>query len=228
MPGARTAGAVGRFLGTFYPLILVTFLYRETGLVNEPAGRHHDAQVQLWELALFGFQPSVAWIRAWPWPWLSWTMHLGYIGYYLIVAGAPLAVWMRGIKGGVERLLLALMGTFYICYVAFLVFPVRGPRHLFEPAVNAAIAVPPAVLAHAILHAGAAWGAAFPSSHVAAVWTMGLVAARVWRGLGYVLLPMAALVTLGTVYGQFHYAVDALAGILVAVVVAALDRRMAR
>jgi membrane-associated phospholipid phosphatase len=184
--------------------------------------------VQLWELALFGFQPSVVWIRACPWRWLSWTMHLGYIGYYLIVAGAPLAIWTRGIKGGVERLLLALMGTFYLCYVVFLVFPVLGPRHVFEPAVNAATAVPPAILAHSILQAGAAWGAAFPSSHVAAVWTMALVAVRVWRGLGYVLLPMAALVMLGTVYGQFHYAVDALAGLLVAVLVAVLDRRMAR
>ena len=52
-------------------------------------------------------------------------------------------------------------------------------------------------------------------------WAIALVAlalvaaACAWRGfrpLGAVLLPLAALLSLATVYCQFHYAVDALAG----------------
>src|SRR6266699_2558512 len=39
---------------------------------------------------------------------------------------------------------------------------------------------------------------------------------RYWRALGLVLLPFTAGLILAVVYGQFHYAVDALAGLIVA------------
>jgi hypothetical protein len=45
------------------------------------------------------------------------------------------------------------------------------------------------------------------------------------RPLGVVLVPLAVLLSLGTVYGQFHYAVDALAGAAVALCVDWLGRR---
>jgi membrane-associated phospholipid phosphatase len=45
-----------------------------------------------------------------------------------------------------------------------------------------------------------------------------------WRALGAVLVPLAALMSIGTVYGQFHYAVDALAGAAVAAALVAIDR----
>jgi membrane-associated phospholipid phosphatase len=77
---------------------------------------------------------------------------------------------------------------------------------------------------HGILDGGAAWGTAFPSSHVAASVTAAVSAWWSWRGLGSVLLPASLLLTLGTVYGGFHYAVDAMAGALVAVAVLAGSR----
>jgi hypothetical protein len=42
------------------------------------------------------------------------------------------------------------------------------------------------------------------------------MALRYWRTLGLVLLPFTAGLILAVVYGQFHYAVDALAGLVVA------------
>ena len=42
------------------------------------------------------------------------------------------------------------------------------------------------------------------------------MALRYWRALGLVLLPFTAGLILAVVYGQFHYAVDALAGLIVA------------
>jgi membrane-associated phospholipid phosphatase len=56
-----------------------------------------------------------------------------------------------------------------------------------------------------------------------------LVAATcAWRGfrpLGAVLLPLAALMSLATVYCQFHYGVDALAGAGLAAAALIADRR---
>jgi membrane-associated phospholipid phosphatase len=223
-PRLRSAGETGAFLGTFYPLIVAVLLYTAIGWLNRSAGISHDAAVQAWEQALFGSQPSREWIRACPWPWLSWPLHLGYLSYYFILAGAPLGLWLTGRHAAAAETALAMMVAFYVCYAVFLFFPVAGPRYLFPMAENAATAIAPAVFTHRLLEQGSAWGTAFPSSHVAVSLVAACEAWRSWRPLGAVLVPAAVLLAFGTVYGQFHYAVDALAGAGVAVAVLARPR----
>lgn len=223
-PRARAGGRVGAFLGVFYPLLVAVALYTELGLLNAAGGVAHDTLIQSWEQALFGCQPSRDWIRAHPWPLLSWPLHLGYLSYYAILAGAPLGLWFGGRRHGARRTTLLMMTTFYVCYSAFLMLPVAGPRYLFPLARNAATAVAPAVLVQRLLNQGSAWGTAFPSSHVAVAVVAAVSAWWSWRALGAVLLPAAVLLTFGTVYGQFHYALDALAGALLASVVLAAAR----
>ncbi|MBK6424105.1 MAG: phosphatase PAP2 family protein [Gemmatimonadetes bacterium] len=70
----------------------------------------------------------------------------------------------------------------------------------------------PARLVYRTLARGSAYGAAFPSSHVAATLVAAAAAWRGWRPLGAMLIPPAVLLTVGVVYCQMHYAVDALAG----------------
>lgn len=220
-----------RFLGDFYPLLAVFWLYLEVGFLNSVVGVAHDGTVQRWEEAVFGLQASLAWIRACPWPWLSALLHLGYLSHYLLLPAGSLALWFSGRREAAREALSLVMLTFYLCYGFFLVFPVAGPRYAFPPPDNAASAVGIAAFTNRLVAEGSAWGTAFPSSHVAA----GLVAALStwihWRRLGACLLPFAVLLSLGTVYGQFHYAVDALAGAALGLAVIAgyrLTRRTAR
>jgi membrane-associated phospholipid phosphatase len=224
-PRGRRAGPVCRFLAEFYPLALTVGLYEHVGLVNAAGGVSHDALVQRWEQALFGGQPSLEWIRAFPSPAWSTVMHGAYLSYYLILAGSPLGLWLTGRREEARHTLLLMMATFYACYTASLAFPVAGPRYLFPSAANAATAIPIAAVAHGLLQGASAWGVAFPSSHVA----VALVAAAcAWRGLrplGGVLVPAAVLLSLATVYCQFHYAVDALAGATLAVAALIAGRR---
>ena len=49
-----------------------------------------------------------------------------------------------------------------------------------------------------------------------------------WRALGMALVVPTTLLALGSVYGQFHYAVDALAGLGVGLAVAAGARLASR
>jgi membrane-associated phospholipid phosphatase len=228
VPVARRTGTAGRLLGDWYPLLLVSALYSEIGVLNRSAGRSFDSLVQTWEQALFGTQPSVEWIRAQPWPWLSVLLHLGYLSYYFIVAGAPLMLWIAGRREAARFTLLYSLATFYVCFSIFLVFPVAGPRYLFPLAQNAAAKVAPAVLTQRLLDTGAAWGTAFPSSHVAVTLVASILACRGWRILGWFFIPAAVLLTVGTVYGQLHYATDALAGGLLAGVVLLVARRRLR
>jgi membrane-associated phospholipid phosphatase len=224
-PRARRAGPLACFLAEFYPLLLTVGLYTHVGLVNTAHGVSHDALVQGWEQALFGGQPALGWIRAFPSPAWSTLMHASYLSYYPILAGSPLCLWALGRRDAARGTLLLMMATFYVCYGVFLAFPVAGPRYLFPPAANAATAVPVAAFTHRLLERGSAWGTAFPSSHVAAALVAATCAGRGCRPLGAALLPAAALLSLATVYCQLHYAVDALAGAALAAAALTAGRR---
>ncbi len=215
-PAARASGPVGRFLGDWYPILLLLGLYAEVGVVNVDLGYQHDQAIQRLELWVFGSQLSYRWIREMPNPVFSWVMHACYLAYYAILCASPLGLWFSGRRDPARRTIFAVMVTFYVCYVVFLFFPVAGPRYTFELANNAATAVWPARAAQWVLDRGDSWGAAFPSSHVAAAVVAALCALRYWRSLGLVLAPFTIGLVLSVVYGQFHYAVDAVAGLIVA------------
>jgi membrane-associated phospholipid phosphatase len=225
-PTLRRRGGAPGFLAEFYPLMAAVALYTAIGMINRAAGLSHDGLVQEWEQKLFGGQPSAVWIRAAPWPWLSWILHAGYLSYYFILAGAPLGLWLSGRRDGACRVTLAMMAAFYVCYAVFLLFPVAGPRYLFDAPENAATGTAIARFTQRLLDGGAAWGTAFPSSHVAVSLVAAGVTLREWPPLGAVLLVAASLLALGTVYGQLHYAVDAVAGAALAAAVVAVSARI--
>jgi membrane-associated phospholipid phosphatase len=220
-PLARQAGPMGRFLGDWYPMLLLGALYAEVGVLNVDLGYQHDQVIQRLELWVFGSQLSYRWIREMPNPVLSWMLHGCYLAYYAILYASPLGLWFSGRRDAARHTIFAVMVTFYICYVAFLFFPVAGPRYTFDLAHNAATDVWPARATQWLLDLGDSWGAAFPSSHVAAAVVAALCALRHWRPLGLLLTPLTIGLVLSVVYGQFHYAVDAVAGLIVAFAVLA-------
>lgn len=212
------AGRAATFLRVFLPVVITPVLYTELETINQLVSPGYlDAPVQAWEAALFGGQPSIGAARRFTQIWLSETLHLGYFSYYFVVPGAAIAVYRRGGPEALGRLTVTVALGFFLCYLSFAVFPVAGPRYEFTR-----IGGPPSEgwtfgLVHRVLEAGSSKGTAFPSSHVAAA-TAALLACRrdARRWFWIFLLPVAAL-TMGTVYGRFHYGVDAVAGVVVAV-----------
>lgn len=221
-PRARRGGAAGAFLGEFYPVLLTIALYNEVGWTNLVRGVSRDATVQKWEQALFGGQPSLHWMSAWPHPAVSSIFHLAYLSYYLIVLGTPLVLWFSGRREAARETILIMMVTFYISYTGFRLFPVAGPRFLFPLPDIPAVHTPVAAFVQKLVAGGSAWGTAFPSSHVAVAFANAANAWRFRRRFGAVVWLMAVLLALATVYGQFHYAIDALAGAALAAVVLAV------
>jgi membrane-associated phospholipid phosphatase len=217
---APAASPLVQFLGGGYPLLVTPTVYTMLGVLNVEAARFHDALVQRWESALFGSQPSVTWHAAMPSIGLSWLMHLGYWSYYFIVAGSLLGLWFLASREAYARGGFIVALGFYACYLVFVAFPVMGPRHFFGDAAGPIAEILPARLMRAAQQAGSAMGTAFPSSHVVACWVAVYALWRDLRWLALLLAPAAFALALGTVYGQFHYAVDAVAGAALAVVLA--------
>ena len=74
-------------------------------------------------------------------------------------------------------------------------------------------------LVHWVLRHGSSVGTAFPSSHVAVAVTVLLLARNYGRTAFLCLLALVPGLAVGAVYGGFHYAVDTVAGTLLALIV---------
>ena len=212
-------GPVGKTLREIYPLLLLPALYSELDVLNSGSGPLYDALVQRWELLVFGGQISREWWQSAPSRFWSTTFHAAYLSYYLIISAPALYFAWRGDLQAVRRFVLVVIATFVPCYLAFIFFPVAGPYYQFATPDRWFISNLPARLTYEALATGSSYGAAFPSSHVAAAVAATLAAARSSRRLGMVLLIPTMLMTVGVVYCQMHYGVDALAGLMVGLTV---------
>lgn len=212
-------GPVGRTIREIYPLFLLPGLYSELDILNSSSIPVYDHLVRHWEQILFGGQISREWWQAAPSRFWSTVFHGAYLSYYLIVSAPALYFAWRGDLAAVRRFVLVVIATFVICYLFFIFFPVAGPYYEFPHPPVWFTSNLPARLAYEALSTGSSYGAAFPSSHVAAAVAATLAATRVSRRLGVLLVVPTILLTLGVVYCQMHYGVDALAGLAVGVLV---------
>ena len=232
------------FFRSFYPMMLYTGFYRETEFLNQMFvnGYLDETFIHL-EHRLFGFQPSIAFMEWLPYRWTAELFYGAYFSYYLMIVGVGLALFFQNRKHFAHYLTVVSI-LFYLCYLTYVFLPVCGPRVFFEnfphlglpPEIRAmGLAHPmpetvangffPSIILLIYRHLEAA-GAAFPSSHVA------VAVCTTWFSILY--LPririlhvgVTALLCLSTVYCRYHYVVDVLAGLLMALAVAPLVNRL--
>lgn len=217
---------IGGVLRAIYPGLLLTGLYSAIDVLNGAgAARTWDAPIQALEAALFGGQPARDWWQAAPNAFWSSLLHAVYFSYYLIVP-LPIIVFLATRRGAaIGRYLDAVIGTFLLCYVAYILVPVAGPYYEFAHPTGPFVDNGPARLVYATLATGSAFGAAFPSSHVAATVAATVAAWLESRRLGLVLLVPTALLAVGVVYCQMHYVIDSAAGVALGLALPLLMRR---
>jgi membrane-associated phospholipid phosphatase len=227
---ATSSPQLATVVALWYPLLLVPLLYLELALLNQAVhgGAYFDAIVIGWEQALFGGQPSREWAAALPRLWASEPLHAAYLSYYPLIYGPALALFLSGRHAVFERAVFALMLVFFVHYLFFIYFPVQGPRYLFTPPAGGIEHGFFYGLAHRVLEAGSSRGAAFPSSHVGVAIAQVIIVAQVWRRAALPLAVVAGGLAVGAVYGGFHYATDALAGVLLGSVTVLLAPRLYR
>ncbi|PYP77354.1 MAG: hypothetical protein DMD35_15570 [Gemmatimonadetes bacterium] len=173
---------------------------------------HHDAILVEWERLLFPSDPSATLAPRLSFAPLSELLHLAYASYYLLIYLPPVVLYARRRRDALVSTILALAVVYGVCFVTYVLFPVDGPRYLVGPAAAPDGPIRSFVLT--LLDRGSSRGTAFPSSHVAASVVSALCALRYQRGVGIAVTIVTAALTLGTVYGGFHYAVDALVGVI--------------
>lgn len=224
------ARRVARTLFDWAPLLLVPLLYKELAILNTAfhGGTYFDPLVIAWEQSIFGGQPSRGWAAAAPFLWLSEPLHAAYLSYYFIILVPPLLLFLRGARADFRAGVFALMLAFFTHYLFFIYFPVQGPRYLFPPPGGDLANGFFYQIAHRVLEAGSAQGAAFPSSHVGVSVAQTLIVARYLPRLTPVFALLTLGLALGAIYGGFHYATDAVAGLLLGTLAFTAAPRLAR
>jgi membrane-associated phospholipid phosphatase len=209
------------------PLLLGPFLYVELRWLVPGAGRpHSDPTVIAWEQRWFPGNPSSTWAHASHPLLVSEALHFAYASYYALILLPPILLYARHRRDEYARTLLALVLVYGACFAVYLLFPVDGPRFLFGPAPAPDGPIRRLVLS--ILASGSSRGTAFPSSHVAASVVASLCALQFQRRIGVVVSVLTVGLTLATVYGGFHYAVDAVAGLIAGILCWAAAAWLAR
>ena len=208
-----------RVVRDWHPLMLFPLLYKEVELVAAVIGDWRlTAAIPTWESALFGGQPSQYLSERLALVPLSEYLHFCYAAYVIVIPSVAAYWYVSGRRVAFGELLLMLSAVMLGSYLFFIVLPVDSPYYL-SPHLG-----PPLSghfffdLVHQMSARGGARGGAFPSAHVSGA-VVTLVAWRHQRRLAYLLVPITGGVMFATVYGRFHYALDALAGAVLAIVV---------
>jgi membrane-associated phospholipid phosphatase len=227
----RRPRGFAEFLRYFYPVLLFTGFYRETGEL------HHmffpeflDPVLIRIEEQIFGYQPSLLFMDRLPYLLVSELFYAAYFSYYIMILGVGIALYLRN-RYQFFHYVSVVAFVFYICYLTYIILPVMGPRAFYRD--EAEYALPPDVIPAEVpaypesVQRGPFYqimaviyehleapGAAFPSSHVA------VALATVWfsflylRRIRHVHLVVAILLCISTVYCRYHYIIDVIAGIL--------------
>ncbi len=219
--------SVAGFFRDAYPIASVVYLYWELRYLALLFSDGYNDAVILWlEEAIFGEQLAMTLSEHFPYLWLSELMHFFYASYWFLLPAALIMLYFRRNMLGFRDLIFAEVMVYFGSYLIFIFFPVAGPHYQF-PAIGGELAEGPFYRwVHWMLEDGGSKGAAFPSSHVAVAVTVALASWRSDRTVFWVTLPFVIGLTISTVYGRFHYGIDALAGILAAVVLVWLARRL--
>jgi PAP2 superfamily len=206
-----------RFLGHTSPLLVFYLFYRECGLILSLPGVHwRDASLGGAERALQWVSPDVP-------AGAGEALAAAYMSYIPFVVAAAILV-ARGEDGarGLETLVRRVCFAWAVCFAAFVLFPILGPRFVDATGQAALFGTGPfSALALFNQRYGMLHGGAFPSAHIAAS-VIALAALSPRQRL--VFLPLVLSIFVSVIALRYHYRVDVAAGIVVGLGAIAFDR----
>jgi len=212
-------------LSHWYPTLIFLFFFEEIGLtVHAIFPGWFDEYLIRADYAVFGVHPTV-WLEGFSNYWLNEYMQLAYTSYFLLTIGLGAYLWVRDRRDDFAVFITSTCAAYYLCYVIFVLFPIESPHHTLRSLQRVELAGGPfTAFINLIEKHGRVHGGAFPSAHVAGSVVALISAWRFTRRAGYWLTPLVLSVCVATVYGRYHYVMDVLAGILMAVIGCRLGR----
>jgi membrane-associated phospholipid phosphatase len=205
------------------PLALTLVAYREMDLFS-PLGRDYNLELRWveWDRQLLyeaGLQRALEWLA----PWVPGYLEFCYLLVYAVGPISVAILYTQRRRELANRFLLVYLAGTLLAYGLFPYFPSDPPRTLFGGVDMPNVVTPLRQFNLWIVSGYGIHSSVFPSAHVSSAFSAGW--ALLWllpdkRRFGWGMLAYAASVAVATVYGRYHYGVDALAGFGVSVIAA--------
>jgi membrane-associated phospholipid phosphatase len=225
---ARSHGGAAKILRDWIPLGLVIVAYREMNWFTDVHKTH--ALERSWQAidrmilvrcGLGAAVGSAGWL-------LPLYLEICYVLVYATGFVMMAIVYLAHRRDAADRVLAVYLTGTLLAYALFPYFPSDPPRVLFHELMPA-IGTPVRAFNLWVVNRAGIHSSVFPSAHVSSAFSAALglllfLPEKRWVGVG--MLIYAGSVAIATVYGRYHYAVDALAGIAVSVVAATAVRML--
>lgn len=211
------------FVLSALPLAGYAYLYKLAGsLVHLLGHSWNDELLASLDRAIFGLSPNLV-ISDYYHPWLTELMMFAYVAYLPLLIILAYVFFRNKDEEQLETYVFTLGIAYVVCFLLFIFIPAASPRFYFsknQPAAGFFFRK----LMNLVEASGQYQGGSFPSAHCAAGTVMVIYAWRAGRKTFVLVSPLILLFFISTVYGQYHYAVDVLAGIIIGLLATLMAR----
>ena len=214
-------GSLTALLRDVFPLGGVLLAYKQMGWFAQPHAdfRLERAWVQWDRLILtdWGVFEAIEFLG----PIVPGFLELLYLVTYAVGPIGLLILFLNGVAERADRFLAFFVASAVTAYALYPYFPSEPPRTVFPGELFGTYDTIFREFNWWILGGAGIHTSVFPSGHVSAAFGVGfglLYAVPERRFWGWAMTAVAAGISLATVYGRYHYAVDAVAGLATSVV----------
>lgn len=210
-----------------FPTVCVLLIFDTLeGLVHYINPNDIDPLLIKLDYLLFNGHPTVM-LESFQVPILTDILQVAYSTYYFlpIVFGLILKLQKRDIE--FDRVLFLILFCFYLSYIGYILMPALGPRytinHLQSSELKGLLVAEP--LKEFLNKLEGIKRDAFPSGHTGVALVVSGLAYRYHKVYFYITLPVITLLIFSTVYCRYHYVVDVIGGVALAVITFIIGER---
>lgn len=215
----KIKNGVLELIRNIYPIIISGYFYSETVFYNKFIWNNLDQKLIDLDQFIFGFQPSLTFSETFSSKLFSELMYFGYFSFYLLIIAFVIIAYYK-LKEESTELIFKFSASMFLFYLFFGIVPSAGPQfYLSAPEKDLPVAFIFDKIMHFIQANAEQPTAAFPSSHVG-ISIIILILLRKKAPLFFkIAIPFVVVLILSTIYIKAHYAIDAIAGIIIAPIV---------
>jgi membrane-associated phospholipid phosphatase len=214
----KAMGKTGTFFHHFSPILFVVLIYESLGDLIQYLQPDVDPRLIQIDFSIFGVQPTL-WMEQWIVPWFTDIMSLAYLSYYFIPVVLIAVLYLKDRMAEFDRSMFVLAFGYYVSFIGYILFPAIGPRyaltHLYSiPLEGSFITDFVRDTLNALEHNKRD---CMPSGHTQIVLMVLFLAYRYQKFLFYLFFPIISALILSTVYLRYHYVIDLLVGMALAI-----------
>jgi membrane-associated phospholipid phosphatase len=213
-----------KWLKNWNPVLIIPMNYSELHyMVHNVHPRDFDSLLMQIDYRIFGFHPTV-WMESWANPWLTEYLQVVYATFYFLPFILVIYLLKKNQIPDFRYFIFVIVLGYYVSYLGYFSVPALGPRftldHLQTNPVTGIWLTD--ILRNTLNRLESIQRDAFPSGHTAVTLLTMYYAWKYSKTYFWILMVVGTSLIFSTLYLRYHYAVDVLAGFIVAGVIVAV------